>query len=297
MLSTRSTGEHVFNIVNYTVLTVACVACIYPLWHVLMASVSDPIIIYGRRGFILYPLGKMALKGYKLVLQNPNIISGFLNSVFYVAAGTSLSMVLTIIGAYVLSRKGLYWNKTITRLIIFTMYFHGGLIPFYLMVMSLGLKNNRLAIILPTAVNTFNLIVMRTAFAGISPSMWESAKMDGAHEWKIIWRIMVPLAQATVAVIALFYAVWQWNSWFNPSLFLESKSKFPLQLLLREILLENEGSNSMTQMGSVGQSQQEMYRLLVRYCTIIVATVPILVVYPFLQRYFISGVMIGSVKE
>ncbi len=297
MLKTRTTGEKIFGVINYTILTVSCVICIYPLWHVLMASISDPIIIFGRRGFILFPLGKVAFKGYRLVLNNPNIITGFFNSIFYVVVGTALSMVLTILGAYVLSRKGLYWNRFFTKMIIFTMYFHGGLIPFYLMVMSLGLKDNRLAIILPTAVNTFNLIVMRTAFAGISPSMWESAKMDGAHEWKIIWRIMVPLAQATVAVIALFYAVWQWNSWFNPSLFLESKDKWPLQLLLREILLVNEGSNSMTQLGSVGQSQQEMYRLLVRYCTIIVATVPILLVYPFLQRYFISGVMIGSVKE
>jgi putative aldouronate transport system permease protein len=298
MFSMRSTSEKIFNIFNYFILTALCIVCLYPLWHVLMASISDPIIIFGRRGFILWPLGKVALKGYKLVLNNPNIMTGFFNSVFYVVAGTSLSMVLTITGAYVLSRKGVYWNKYLTKIIIFTMYFHGGLIPFYLMVMNMGLKDSRMAIILPTAINTFNLIVMRTAFAGVSTSMWESAKIDGAHELRIIWQIMVPLAQATVAVVALFYAVWMWNSWFNPSLFLDSKEKFPLQLLLREILLENSGSNSMTQLGqgTVGQSSMESYRLLVRYCTIIVATVPILVAYPFLQRYFITGVMIGGVK-
>ena len=143
MLSTRTTGERAFNVVNYVVLTTLCIMCIYPLWHVLMASISDPVVIYGKRGFIVYPLGRVALKGYKLVLDNPNIISGFLNSVFYVVTGTAISMVLTIIGAYVLSRKGVYWNPLFTKLIIFTMYFHGGLIPFYLMVMNMGLKDSR----------------------------------------------------------------------------------------------------------------------------------------------------------
>ena len=297
MHTKRTLGEKTFNIANYIILSLACVICLYPLWHVLMASVSDPVQIYGNRGFLIKPLGRISFKGYKLVMDNPNIISGFLNSFFYVGVGTGLSMVLTIMGAYVLSRKGVYWNKLFTRLIIFTMYFQGGLIPFYLMVVALGLKDNRMAIILPTAVNTFNLIVMRTAFAGVSPSMWESAKIDGAHEWKIIWHIMVPLAQATIAVVTLYYAVWRWNEWFNPSIFLESKNKYPLQLLLREILLKNEGSTSMINAGTIGQSQTESYRLLIRYCTIVIATIPILVVYPFLQKYFMAGVMIGSVKE
>lgn len=298
MILTRTPSEKAFNVINYTVLTILSIVCLYPLWHVLVASVSDPIIVFSKRGFFLWPMGDLTIKGYRLVLRNPNIISGFLNSVFYVVAGTALSMVLTILGAYVLSRKGVYWNRFFTKLIIFTMYFHGGLIPFYLLVMTLGLKDSRLAIILPTAINTFNLIVMRTGFASISPSLFESAKMDGAHEWTIIWRIMVPLAQATVAVVTLYYAVFQWNSWFNPSLFLESKNKYPLQLLLREILLENEGSNSMMAgSGMVGQTGQEMYRILIRYCTIVVATVPILILYPFLQKYFMAGVMIGSVKE
>lgn len=150
-------------------------------------------------------------------------------------------------------------------------------------------------IILPVLVNTWNLIVMRTAFAGIPDSLEESARLDGANDWTILWRIFFPLAQATIAVIALFYAVYWWNNWFNPSLFLSSKEKYPLQLVLREILLKNDTS-SMTQVGAVGQSQQEQYRMLVKYCTIIVATVPILVVYPFLQRYFVKGVMVGSIK-
>ncbi|HEY8363343.1 MAG TPA: carbohydrate ABC transporter permease [Tissierellaceae bacterium] len=243
----------------------------------------------------MWPLGKATLKGYSLVLNNPNIVSGFLNTLFYVGVGTTLSMVVTILGAYVLSRKGLYWNKVVMGLIIFYMYFQGGLIPFFLMVKNMGLMDSRWAVILPTVVNTWNLIVMRTSFTTVPDSLIESAKLDGASEWRIVWVIAVPVLQATVAVIALFYAVGRWNEWFNPSLFLTSKNKYPLQVILREILLKN-STQSMTQIGVVGQSEQESYRLLVKYCTIMVATVPILLVYPFLQRYFIHGIMIGSLK-
>lgn len=291
----QSTGEKIFSVFNGVFLVLLCVVTIYPLWHVLMASFSDPIVVFSRRGFFLAPIPPLNLLGYKLVLENPNISTGFVNTIFYVVAGTLISMFLTIIGGYVLSRRGVYWNKLIMRVIVFTMYFQGGLIPFYLMVKNMGLMDNRWAIILPIAINTFNLIIMRTAFYGVPDSMVESAKIDGASEWTIIWRIMVPLAQATVAVIALFYGVRMWNEWFNPSIFLSTKQKFPLQLILREILINNDTSG-MRNVGVIGQTSQESYRLLVKYCTIIVGTVPILVVYPFLQRYFVKGIMIGGVK-
>jgi len=292
-LQTR--GEKVFSFVNYILLFIICVITLYPLWHVAIASISDPILVYAKRGFYLWPLGNPTLKGYSLVFDNPNIVSGYLNTLFYVVVGTLLSMFVTILGAYVLSRKGLYWNKVVMALIIFYMYFQGGLIPFFLMVKNMGLMDSRWAVILPTVVNTWNLIVMRTSFTTVPDSLIESAKLDGASDWRIVWVIAVPVLQATVAVIALFYAVGRWNEWFNPSLFLTSKNKFPLQVILREILLEN-STQSMTQLGVVGQSEQQSYRLLVKYCTIMVATVPILLVYPFLQRYFIHGVMIGSIK-
>jgi putative aldouronate transport system permease protein len=291
----QSTGEKVFGVFNALLLVVLCVVTIYPLWHVLMASFSDPIVVFSRRGFFFSPIPPINFLGYKLVLENPNITTGFFNTIFYVVIGTLLSMFLTILGGYVLSRKGVYWNKLIMKIIVFTMYFQGGLIPFYLMVKNMGLMDNRWSIILPIAVNTFNLIIMRTAFYGVPDSMVESAKIDGASEWTVIWRIMVPLAQATVAVIALFYGVRMWNEWFNPSIFLSSKDKFPLQLILREILINNDTSG-MRNVGVIGQTSQESYRLLVKYCTIIVGTVPILVVYPFLQRYFVKGIMIGGVK-
>lgn len=291
----RTNGEKIFNVFNILFLTLLCVITIYPLWHVLMASFSDPLVVFSRRGFFFAPIPPLNFLGYKLVLENPNIATGFMNTLIYVIGGTSLSMFLTILGGYVLSRKNVYWNKFIMKGIVFTMYFAGGLIPFYLMVKGMGMMNSRLAIILPIAVNTFNLIIMRTAFYGVPDEMVESAKLDGAKNWTIIWRIMVPLAQATVAVITLFYGVRMWNEWFNPSIFLNKKDKFPLQLILREILINNDTSG-MRNVGVIGQTSQESYRLLVKYCTIVVGTVPILAIYPFLQRYFVSGIMIGGVK-
>ena len=291
----RTRGEKSFAVFNYIFMTLLCVICIYPLWYVLVASLSVPVLLYMQRGILVWPLGEWSIRGYQLVMENPNIPLGFRNTLIYLGVGTFINMLITTMAAYGLSRKDCYWNGKIMKLIAFTMYFAGGLIPFYLMVKNMNLLDTYSGIILPVMVNTWNLIVMRTAFAGIPDSLEESARLDGANDWTILWRIFFPLAQATIAVIALFYAVGWWNNWFNPSIFLSSKSKYPLQLVLREILLKNDTS-AMTQVGSIGQSQQEQYRMLVKYCTIIVATVPILIVYPFLQRYFVKGVMVGSIK-
>ena len=291
----RTRGEKSFAVFNYIFMTLLCIICIYPLWYVLVASLSDPVLLYMQRGILVWPLGEWSIRGYQLVMENPNIPLGFRNTLIYLGVGTFINMLITTMAAYGLSRKDCYWNGKIMKLIAFTMYFAGGLIPFYLMVKNMNLLDTYSGIILPVMVNTWNLIVMRTAFAGIPDSLEESARLDGANDWTILWRIFFPLAQATIAVIALFYAVGWWNNWFNPSIFLSSKSKYPLQLVLREILLKNDTS-AMTQVGSIGQSHQEQYRMLVKYCTIIVATVPILIVYPFLQRYFVKGVMVGSIK-
>ena len=291
----RTRGEKSFAVFNYIFMTLLCIICIYPLWYVLVASLSDPVLLYMQRGILVWPLGEWSIRGYQLVMENPNIPLGFRNTLIYLGVGTFINMLITTMAAYGLSRKDCYWNGKIMKLIAFTMYFAGGLIPFYLMVKNMNLLDTYIGIILPVMVNTWNLIVMRTAFAGIPDSLEESARLDGANDWTILWRIFFPLAQATIAVIALFYSVGWWNNWFNPSIFLSSKSKYPLQLVLREILLKNDTS-AMTQVGSIGQSQQEQYRMLVKYCTIIVATVPILIVYPFLQRYFVKGVMVGSIK-
>jgi len=291
----QTSGEKVFSVFNSTFMVILCVIMLYPLWHVAMSSISDPVQLFTQRGIRLWPIGDLTLAGYRLVFQNPNVASGFMNTAYYVVVRTVLSMVITIMAAYVLSRKGLYWNSFVNKLIIFTMYFQGGIIPFFLMVRAMGLMNNRWAIILPVLVSTWNLIIMRTAFAGVPDSLIESAKIDGASEFRIVWTIVVPVAQATVAVISLFYAVTMWNTWFNPSLFLTDRALWPIQLILREVLLEHAVSN-MAQFGAAGVTEQPMYRLLLQYSTIMVATVPILLIYPFLQKYFISGVMIGSIK-
>lgn len=291
----RTRGEKIFEVFNVLFMILLCLVTLYPVWHVLMASVSDPNILYTDRGFYFLPKGAISFRGYQLVMDNPNIISGFINTVFYLVVGTLMCMFVTIMGAYTLSRKGVYWNKWIMKGIIVTMYFQGGLIPFYIQMKNFHLLDNPLAILLPLMVNTWNLIVLRTAFTGVPESLIESAKLDAASDWRILWQIVLPVSKATVAVITLFYAVRFWNEWFYPSLFLSSKEKWPLQLVLREILLKND-TNSMTQLSAVGQTGAERYRILVKYCTIIVATVPIFVVYPLVQKYFVAGVMVGSVK-
>jgi len=295
MSNIRSRGEYIFAVFNYSIMVLICVVTVYPLWHIGMASISDPVEVLSSRGFFMLPKGALNFKGYQLVIENPNISNGFLNTIWYVFVGTVLCMLATILGAYVLSRKGPYWNKPIMFMIVFTMYFHGGMIPFYIMVRDMKLLNNRWAIVLPVMVNTWNLIIMRTAFSGVPDSLVESARIDGASEIRTIWQIVVPCAQATVSVIALFYAVGFWNMWFNPSIFLTDKTLWPVQLVLRDILIRND-TDSMTQVSVIGQTTQEAYRTLVKYCTIIVATVPILVIYPFVQKYFVSGIMIGSLK-
>ena len=292
----RTRGEKTYAVFNYFFLTIITVLTIYPMWHILMASFSDPILILAHRGFYFWPRGVPHLRGYVLVFQNPNILYGYLNTLFYVGVGTILSMFSTILGAYVLSRKRLYWNKLIMKMIVFTMYFQGGLMPFYIQVRNMGLLNSRWSIILPIMVGTMNLIILRTAFASAPDSLVESAKLDGCSEWRIVWQIVVPVSMAAVVVILLFYAVMYWNQWFNPSIFLNHRSKWPIQLVLREILIHGD-TTAMVQVGGVGQTGVERYRILVRYTTIIVATVPILLVYPFIQKYFVSGVMIGSLKQ
>jgi len=223
-------------------------------------------------------------------------MTGYMNTLFYVVVGTTLSIVSTVLGAYVLSRKGLYWNSKVMKMIVFTMYFHGGLMPFYIQVMNMGLLNTRWVMVLPTMVGTMNLIILRTAFAAAPESLVESAKLDGANEWYIVWKIILPISKAAIAVIILFYAVGHWNAWFNASIFLSDRGLWPLQLVLREILLQGD-TTGMVDMSAVGQAGIERYRMLVRYTTIMVATVPILLIYPFAQKYFVSGVMIGSLKE
>ncbi len=290
----KTPGERAFNWINAVLLGLLTVIFLYPMWHCLMASFSEPISLIGYSGFILKPMG-FSLQGYKTVLNNANIYIGYGNTFFYLIAGTAINMALTVLAGYALSRKSLAVRVPVTLLIVFTMYMDFGLIPAFLNVRQLGLYNTRWAIILPGAISTYNMIVMRTGFSAVPPSLEESAKLDGANDFVILWRIMVPVTKATLAVVALFYAVGHWNAWFSAAIYLQDRSKYPLQLFLREILIANSSMSTNGEINSVDGVQ--FLDELIKYCSIIISTVPILVVYPFVQKYFVTGVMIGSVKE
>ena len=289
----KTTGERALHGVNILFLTLLTLIFLYPMWHCVMASFSDPITLIGYKGFLFWPKG-FSLEGYTTVLNNKNFLIGYLNTGFYLIVGTSLNMVLTILGAYALSRKNFAMRVPLTLMIVFTMYIDFGLIPAFLNVRELQLYNTRWAIILPSAINTYNLIVMRTAFIAVPASLEESAMLDGANDFVILWRIILPVTKATMAVVILFYAVGHWNSWFSAAIYLRDRDKYPLQLFLREILIAN---STMSAAGEASSVDGVMYLdELLKYCSIIISTVPILCVYPFVQKYFITGMMVGSVK-
>ena len=291
----QSPSRIAFLIFNYVFLAFLGFLFITPVWHVVMASFSDAGKLTSHTGIVWWPLGEFNLGGYKIVLNSPSIGTGYMNTAFYVIVGTIISLVLTIMGAYALSRNTMKYRGTIMLFLSFTMLFNGGMIPTYMVVKNIvHLYDTRWAVIIPSAISVFNLIILRTAFQQVPESLVESAKLDGASEWTIMFRIIVPLSKATIAVILLYYAVGIWNSWFPAMIYLKGREKYPLQLILREILLLNDTGVMTTSADAVKNVQLE--RKLVKYCTIIVSTLPIMCFYPFIQKYFTKGVMIGAVK-
>lgn len=294
MVRKRSVGDWAFDIFNHVFLILLCVITLYPLYYVVVASFTEPAAIYASKGFLLYPVNP-TLEGYRQVFKNSSLLTGYRNTLFYVSVGTTLNLFMTFLGAYVLSRKNLMLGKPITVMIVFTMYFGGGLIPLFMTVKQLGILYTPWAVLLPSALSTYNMIIMRTSFQGVPMELQESAKIDGASDMMILFRIILPLSLPVIAVLALFYGVGWWNSWFNESIFLNDRSMYPLQVVLREILLLNTQVDymklvSVTMMDSMG------LRELVKYSIIVVGTVPILLAYPFLQKYFVKGVLVGSLK-
>lgn len=288
-----SRSRHVFNAANTVFMLFLCVIMLYPVWHVVCASFSDNRLLTAHDGLLLWPKG-FNLAAYKMAFRNNMILRSYGNTIFIVVSGVCLNLFMTILAAYVLSRKNVCWVKPMNILVIFTMFFSGGLIPTYLLVAkTLHLNNTYLALLLPTAINTYNLMIMRSSFAGLPDSLTESAMLDGASQFRIIWQIVVPLSKATVSVMVLYYAVSHWNSWFQASIYLTDREKFPLQLILREILISNDTS-SMSQ--DISAADQTSVGETIKYAVIVIATAPILCVYPFVQKHFVKGVMIGAVK-
>lgn len=290
----KSLGQRAFDIFNVLFIVAFALAMLYPMWHVLMASVSSGDRLLSHKGLLLYPLD-FNLDSFGLVFKNPMIVKGFLNTAQIVVIGVTLNLIFTAVLAYFLTRKDVMWQKIIMVLIVISMYFSGGMIPTYLVVSrSLHLNNSMWALILPGLISTYNLIILRTSFASIPDSIEESAKIDGAGHLRVLANIVVPLSLPALAVMVLYYAVGHWNSWFQANIYLKDRAKYPLQLVLREVLVSNDTS-AMTQ-GGGDSADQMMLSESVKYGVVVVSTIPILLVYPFLQKYFVKGVMVGAVK-
>ena len=277
---------------NTVFLTLLSLLCLYPMLYVLFASLSDSRELMSHSGLLLAPL-KFNTNAYISVFKNPSILSGYRNTLFILVLGTVYSVTLTSLGAYVLSRRNFLLRNFFMMAITFTMFFNGGLIPFYMVVKKVGLYNSLLSLIIPLGISTYNLIIMRTSFAAVPVELEEAARIDGASHWTILFKIYIPVSKAIIAVMILYYGVGLWNGWFYSMIFIADRNKFPLQLILREILIQNDTSSVM---GGVGMEDGFSVAESVKYAIIVVATVPILCIYPFIQKYFVKGVMIGAVK-
>ncbi len=292
----KTPSRIVFEIINTIILLIIAAVCLAPILHVIFASISDPTLLTQSTGIVLWPLydetHSITFQGYQIVFANNSLIKGYANTIFYVGVGTTISVLLTSLGAYCVSRKKTMWLKYLMIMITATMFFRGGLIPTYLVVRKCGMINTRWAMLIPQAIMVMNLIIVRTSFISLPDSLEESAQLDGAGHITILIKIVMPLCKATLAVIALFYAVQKWNEYFFAMIYLTDRDLYPLQVILREILIEsNQQSISYNTSATM-----DRYKTLVEYCTIVVATLPILCIYPFIQKYFVTGVMIGSIK-
>lgn len=291
----NSRGDKAFLTLNSFMLWLVLLVVLYPLIYIVSASFSNPEAVASGRVW-LFPVDP-TLDGYKAVFKHDMILTGFSNSFFYMIAGTAFNVLMTVLAAYPLSRRDFFGGKVLMLLFVFTMMFDGGLIPRYILVKDLELLNTRWALIIPVALGVWHVIITRTYFrVTISNELLEAARIDGCNDFRFVWRIVLPLSAPILAVISLFYAVGHWNQYFNALIFLKDPGLYPLQLVLKQILVENEVDISMV--GDVADlAMRAQLRDLLKYSLIIVATVPVLAIYPFVQKHFVKGVMIGSLKE
>ena len=294
-------SDKTFNIINTTAVTIITLVILYPLIFVISASISDPAAVSTGKMW-LWPVD-ITFEGFKRVFANDAIWLGYRNTIFYTIVGTIIHLMVLLPCAYALSRKELMAKKFVLWIILFTMLFNGGLIPTYLVIKGLGFLDTMWAIVIPNVVGAWSILVARAFFQQTIPDqLVEASKIDGASEYYIFWKIVLPLSAPIIAVMALFHAVGLWNQYFNALIYLSDDDKFPLQLILRQILVLNEVDTSTGGAGDTGgmaESFIEQVRnaALVKYAVIIVSALPLLIVYPFLQRFFVQGVLIGSIKE
>ncbi|NOU85333.1 ABC transporter permease subunit [Paenibacillus sp. LMG 31460] len=288
----ETTADRLFGLLVYVGLLIIVIVVLYPLLYVLSASISNPELVVNGTMW-LWPMD-ITLEGYSKIFHNKEILTGYGNTILYTVVGTAINIVMTILAAYPLSRKDFAGRGVITAMIVFTMFFSGGLIPTYLLVKNLHMMNTIWALVIPGAVSVWNIIIMRTFFQnGIPNEIQESASIDGCSNIGILWRIVLPLSMPIIAVLILFYSVGHWNSYFSALIYLTRRSDYPLQLILREILVQ-EDMNEMQQ--SAFTMNIILQKEIIKYAVIIVANLPILMLYPFLQRYFVKGVLVGAIK-
>jgi len=291
--------DKIFLTLNYIYVTIAFLLVAYPLVYMISASISNPKEV-ASGAMWLFPKD-ITFEGYERVLQDQRIWSGYANTILYTVVGTAVNLAFTIPAAYALSRRDLVGRGFFMGTFMFTMFFGGGLVPSYLLIKELGMINSMWALILPSAASVWNIIVSRTFFQGTIPSeLQEAAQIDGCSNFKLFFKIVLPLSMPIIAVMALFYGVGHWNSYFSAMIYLNDSAKYPLQLVLRQILVLQEmsaqGSGMMDGSAASALNNKAEVAALVRYAVIIVSTLPVIIIYPFLQRYFVQGVMIGSVK-
>ena len=290
-----SAEDRVFGAVTYILATLFMLVCAYPLIYVLSASISNPALIVSGK-IILLPR-EIQFRAYEAVFKSEDVLLGYKNAVFYAFAGTAINIVMTTAGAYVLSRPDLWGRTAVTFLISFTMFFSGGMIPTYITIKNLGMINTVWAMLLPGAISATNLLIMRNFFTHSVPQeIIEAAYVDGCSNTGTLCRIVLPVSGSIIAVMIIFYFVGHWNAYFSAMIYLNDKKLYPLQVFLREILIQNQLGDMSGGADTVNQAEMTLLYEALKFAVITVATLPIMLVYPFLQRYFVKGVMIGSIK-
>lgn len=288
----KSLGSRLFDLILTVFMLAIVFVTLYPFYHILIVSLSEGTAVL--RGEVRFWPVQPTLDSYRLVFDDPNVPRSLMNSVTYTVVGTTINLLMTALCAYPLARPRFSGRMFFTWMVTLTMFFSGGLIPLYLLILQLGIIDKIWAIVLPVAINPWNMFLMRTAFMGIHESIYEAALIDGASELGILWRIVLPLSMPIFATLLLFYAVGHWNDFFNALIFLNDGRKFPIQLHLRNVVIlgQFDQANELA-----GGSDMAVIEQTLKYATIMVSTVPILIVYPFVQKYFVKGVMIGAIKE
>lgn len=292
-------ADKIFLIFVYVFLAISLLIVLYPLIYIISASISNPHLVNSGEMWLL-PKG-ITFEGYRTLLGNSSIWRGYLNTIYYTVLGTSINLLVTLPCAYALSREDFYGRRAFTNFMLVTMFLSGGLIPSYLLIRSLGMLNTVWALVIPGAVSVYNVVVTRTFFQSTIPrEMEEAAIVDGCSDLRLFMQIVLPLSTPIIAVMALFYGVGHWNSFFSALIYLSDRSMYPLQMILREILIlqdmsSNTVNNVTSEMANMLYSKQQLAQV-IKYGVMIVSSLPVIIVYPFLQKYFVKGMMVGSIK-